>query len=392
MKKLPTLYKLDSKNKTRAWSIIINNDSFWTESGIVGMKMNISKPKFCKGKNIGRSNETSPEEQAEAEANAKWEKKTKDGYKNNKSEINLENFYEPMLAHKYEDRRSELSFPLYCQPKLDGIRCIIKKEGDEVVARTRKGRIIDTVPHITKKLKGFFLMYPNSVLDGELYNHQFKDNFNKIISLVRKQKPTRLNSDTDSSFKKKNLDFDNSLEESRKQIEYWIYDAPNIADVDEKILFSIRFAHISAQFGDINEYIKVVPTYEVSTESGLNGVYQQQLHEGFEGQIVRIDAPYENKRSKNLLKRKEFKDAEYLVVEIQEGEGNRVGTAKNLVCKDINTGKTFNSNIKGTFDYLKEILENKDKYIGKYATIKYFELTPDGVPRFPFAISFRDYE
>ena len=79
-------------------------------------------------------------------------------------------------------------------------------------------------------------------------------------------------------------------------------------------------------------------------------------------------------------------------MDIEEGSGNRSGTAKNLICKDEKTGKTFNSNIKGTFDYLSKILENKSEYIGKMATIKYFELTPDGVPRFPYAMSFRDYE
>ncbi len=108
--------------------------------------------------------------------------------------------------------------------------------------------------------------------------------------------------------------------------------------------------------------------------------------------MVRKNAQYENKRSATLLKRKEFTDAEYKVVDIEDGEGNRTGTAKHLVCYCPTTDKTFNSNIKGNFEYLKEILDNKDYYIGKLATIKFFELTPDGVPRFPYAIAFRDYE
>ena len=90
--------------------------------------------------------------------------------------------------------------------------------------------------------------------------------------------------------------------------------------------------------------------------------------------------------------RKDFTDSEYLVIGIEEGDGNRTGTAKNLTCKDEATGQIFNSNIKGTHEYLAEILENKDYYIGQQATIKYFELTPDGIPRFPYAIAFRDYE
>ena len=80
------------------------------------------------------------------------------------------------------------------------------------------------------------------------------------------------------------------------------------------------------------------------------------------------------------------------MIDINEGDGNRTGTAKNLVCKDETNSKIFNSNIKGTHEYLAEILVNKENYIGKQATIKFFELTPDGIPRFPYAIAFRDYE
>ena len=116
------------------------------------------------------------------------------------------------------------------------------------------------------------------------------------------------------------------------------------------------------------------------------------MDDGFEGQMVRVtDSPYQNKRSKNLLKRKEFIDEEFEVIDIEEGSGNRTGTVKHLVCKNKN-GKTFNSNVKGNFEYLEEILKNKKDYIGKLATIKFFQYTPDAVPRFPYAIGFRDYE
>ena len=179
MKKLPTLYKLDSKGKTREWTISFDGNSFWSAQGIVGKKIHKNKPTICKPKNIGRSNETSEEEQAELEAKAKWEKKRKDGYTQDIDSVKQKKFYQPMLAQNYEDRKGELSFPLYCQPKLDGVRCIILKEDGEVVAKTRNGRPIDTIPHIINKIKGFFLMYPDAILDGELYNHKLKHDFNK---------------------------------------------------------------------------------------------------------------------------------------------------------------------------------------------------------------------
>ena len=81
-----------------------------------------------------------------------------------------------------------------------------------------------------------------------------------------------------------------------------------------------------------------------------------------------------------------------LLIKIDIGNGNRAGTAKHLVCFCDKTNQTFNSNIKGSFDYLKEIYDNRKEYIGKLATIKFFQLTPDGIPRFPYAIGFRDYE
>jgi DNA ligase 1 len=393
MIKLPTLYKIDSKGKLREWNICFKEDRFWTEGGLVGMKMNVAKPTTCHPKNVGRANETTAEEQAESEARAKWDKKLNDGYANSPEEAENKKFYVPMLAQKFEDRLSEIKYPVLTQPKLDGIRCIMQLEGGEVVARTRNGRVIESIPHIVKSLKGFFLLDSLAVLDGELYNHDLKDNFNKITSLVRKQKPVRTASDTDSSFLKKQNSFETAMEESANIIEYWVYDAPNIDGLSENFLFSMRSIHLENSLNNLtSNCVKFVPTFEADNSDSLDAFYETYVGDGFEGQMVRVDSAYENKRSKNLLKRKSFQDSEYLVLDIEEGVGNRVGTAKNLICKDEKTGKTFNSNIKGSFEYLSTILNNKDEYIGKMATIKYFELTPDGIPRFPYAMSFRDYE
>jgi len=105
-----------------------------------------------------------------------------------------------------------------------------------------------------------------------------------------------------------------------------------------------------------------------------------------------LDAPYENKRSKYLLKRKEFKDEEFVILDIVEGFGNKSGMAGNMLFKNYK-GIEFHSNITGNRDYLRELLKNKKKYIGKKATVKYFNLTPvDEVPRFPYVTAIRDYE
>jgi len=391
IKKFDTLYKRDTKGKIRQWTIHAQGNKFWTEGGLVGMKMNVAKPTSCHSKNIGQANETSPEEQAQLEAQAKWEKKCKAGYFPNINDVDNKKFYEPMLAHNYKDRVDEVKFPVFTQPKLDGIRCIVRLEKEKVVAKTRNGKVIEAIPHITNSLENFFKANPEVILDGELYNHDLKDNFNKIVSLVRKQKPVKSAKMTDKAFAKKEKDYAERLEEGAGIIQYWIYDCPRIAQAKEKVPFSLRFTSLKGILQE-NDCIKFVPTTESFTQKSLNESYNEYLRDGYEGQMVRRDMGYEQKRSTFLLKRKEFQDAEYKVIDIEEGNGNRQGTAKHLVLMDAKSFQTFNSNIKGNFEYLAEILNNKDEYIGKLATIKFFEKTPDGIPRFPYAIGFRDYE
>ena len=135
-----------------------------------------------------------------------------------------------MLAHNYKDRQDELvgKFPHYSQPKLDGIRCIVRKEGDTLVGRTRNGKEIECIPHILKSLNGFFLAYPTAILDGELYNHDLRDNFNKITSLVRKQKPIQSEKMSDKVFARKVLEYKERLAEAEDTIQYHVYDAPRL--------------------------------------------------------------------------------------------------------------------------------------------------------------------
>lgn len=397
MQTLEKLYKVDSQGRLREWTMYIDGNSFYAVKGLVGMKLTQDKPTTSTAKNIGRSNETTEAEQAVAEAVAKWEKKLKEGYAKTPQDAEKKGFFDPMLAQSYDDRKQEvLEFfkssksCVYSQPKLDGIRCIVRLEDGEVVARTRNGRTIDTIPHILAHLSPYFFEDESLVLDGELYNHDLKHDFNKIVSLVRKQKPTQTKSDTEKSYKNKLDKFSKALDESKELVQYWIYDIPKSDTFRRRHLFSERFFAI-----DIfpNKFIKIVNTNFVANEEVLNNFYTEYMEKGYEGQMIRINHGYEQgKRSAKLLKRKDFVDAEYLVTDIEEGNGNRSGTAKHLVCYCPKQKTHFNSNIKGNFDYLAEILNNREEYIGKYATIKFFELTPDGIPRFPYALSFRDYE
>ena len=207
--------------------------------------------------------------------------------------------------------------------------------------------------------------------------------------------PVRSEKQTDKAFAKKEQAFKERMVEAKAMIQYWVYDCPRIGELDESNTFTERFEKMSKAYSfylQNDSSVVLVPTENISDKETLDVFYAEWLKKGFEGQMVRKDAPYENKRSFTLLKRKEFTDAEYKVLDIEEGDGNRTGTVKHLVCYCPTTDRTFNSNVKGNFEYLKEVLDNREYYIGQLATIKFFELTPDGIPRFPFAIAFRDYE
>ena len=214
IEKLQTLYKIDTQERLREWTMNIDGDKFYAIKGLVEGKKTQDKPTLATPKNVGRANETTGESQARFEAQAKFKKKLDTGYALTKEEAKVKKYYEPMLALNYKDRKGELTYPLYSQPKLDGIRCVVRQEDDVIIGRTRNGKEIECIPHILDSLKGFFMAFPNAVLDGELYNHEYKDNFNKITSLVRKQKPVRRKNQTDNAFAKKEKEYQERLNEA----------------------------------------------------------------------------------------------------------------------------------------------------------------------------------
>jgi DNA ligase-1 len=360
-----TLYKSDKKGKILQWTIEVEDNKFRTIEGFVDGKLTESKWTICKGKNIGKSNETSDSQQAVIEAKAKAVKKQDKGYYENIEDANLgTSFLEPMLAHSYSDYSNKIDIKnTYSQPKLDGIRCV----GTLNNLNTRNGKSINSAPHIINSVNLILENNPNIVaLDGELYNHELKNDFNKIVSLVKKAKPTK-----------------EDLIESGQLLQYHIYDLVMEGTFTERLEILQSLINYP--------YIKIVTTNKINTVEELDKDYQLFLNSGYEGQMIRIsNSLYEHKRSKNLLKRKEFIDEECEIVDIVEGIGNRSGGAGYVVCKY--NDKTFEAGIKGNYEYYTELLLNKDQYIGKNATIRYQNLTPKGVPRFGVMVTIRDYE
>lgn len=366
--KLPTLYARTQTGAVQCWCIEVENDAYRTEYGQLDGKIQTTNWTKCLATNEGRANARNPEEQALFEAQALWKKKKESGYYESVKDIDKTAFFEPMLAKKYEDYKDELELELFSQPKLDGLRCIVTKEG----MFSRNGKRYVSCPHIRKQLDAFFEAYPDVVIDGELYNHDLKHDFNKITSLVKKTKPTPAD-----------------LHETMQMVEYWVYDA--FIPEDSGRSFSKRLAFIEANFGLLGASIKIVSTTRVDAHTQqLDDLYSKYLDAGFEGQMIRADSKYENKRTKSLLKRKEFQDSEYTILDIVEGVGNKTGMAGAMVFRN-ELGHEFNANIKGTREFITDIWQNKDAYIGRQATVSYFNLTPDKrVPRFPYVIKIRE--
>lgn len=352
----PTLYTKDNLGKIRLWFVEQFDHQYQSVSGIVGGNLVTS------GITTARGNAQRPDaiEQATFEIEADYRKKRERGYYDDINNIGPVPFFEPMLAQKYDAKKVWASAEsVYTQPKLDGIRCIAKVDG----LWSRKGKPILSVPSIFEALRPAFDADPSAVFDGELYNHDFKDDFNQITSLVRKGEPLPA--------------------DKQALVQYHIYDDAT----DPLAPFGQRAVNLprKLQFGD---QLRLVPTNQATTPRDLDDLYGLYLEDGYEGQMVRLDGPYEiGSRSKLLLKRKEFQDAEYPIVEIVEGNGNWSGYAKRVTLR-LPDGRLFGAGIKGNQKQALELLQNKDSYVSKLATVRFFNLTPDGIPRFPVVVDF----
>ena len=275
----------------------------------------------------------------------------------------------PMLAHKVNENRIDFSKKVFIQPKLDGVRCIFTKDG----AYSRTGKQFHNLRHIELRLKGFFKLNPDIQLDGELYNHALRNDFEQIISLVRKQKPT-----------------DEDSRNAQHLIQYHVYDF-----ITESSSYENRLKWLMSNkvlwWGNV---IVPVETHRVNKyEEAANIHYDGFLKQGYEGSILRLNGPYEQKRSYNLQKFKDFSDTEATIIGYEAGKGKFTGLIGKFLMIDDNgiefgcpIGKGYN------YDDRRFILNNIHDYMGKRATFTYFERTKAGSYRHPLYKTIRDYE
>ena len=274
----------------------------------------------------------------------------------------------PMLAHKFDNNRVDWSLPVYIQPKLDGVRCLFTKDG----AYSRTGKKFMNLAHIELALMPFFKQQPDIVLDGELYNHKLKRDFEKIISLVRKQKPT----DTDR------LD-------AQHLVQFHCYDYFDGVRYDSYA--TRRDQLICSDIYDAQ--IKFVPAKRVYSYKQAREQHATYLSEGYEGSIIRLDGLYKHGRSYDLMKFKDFSDTEATIVGYEIGKGKRTGTLGKFMMLDDEGVRFGCPPGKGyTYKDLANMLKNIDSYIGKRATFTYFQRTQAGSYRHPLFKCLRNYE
>lgn len=368
---LPTLYKRTATGSIQQWHITVEVGTITVTHGQVGGKLQTTTDTIKSGKNAGRKNATAPEEQALKEANSQWTKKLKNGYvqdllsaKFGKTDSIIKGGVLPMLAKVYEDHKNKIKFPVMVQPKLDGHRCIAVIKNGNVSLWTRTRKRITSVPHIEDQLTYVAARVNhlrNAVLDGELYNHKFKKDFEAITSATRKKEAT----------------------EESAQIQYHVY------DLVSRQGFEDRYSGLSDIVIHGGDRVHLVDSVQVDSESQINGAFNRFLEEGYEGAMVRIlGILYENKRSSQLLKVKIFEDDEFEIIGVEEGRGKLQGHAGAFVLQD---GKEFfRAKMSGNTKKLKEYWQEKDKYIGQMLTVQFQGRTGDGIPRFPVGIRIRE--
>ena len=361
------LYKLDSKDKVRVWYVEVDGDTYTAYSGIDGGTLT-SKATKVKGKNIGRSNETTAEEQAVAEAHSKWRKKLeRELYK---LDLNDKALYQQCMlaldATKVGHRIKWDENDYVAQPKLNGVRCTTVYVDDKVKLFSRKGKEYK-VPHIQNQLLSLYRSMPKDKVnrelisfDGELYIHGVE--LGDITSAV---------SGNENTLKLKMNLFDLAI---------------------PKYNFSQRYKLLKYFLSQYKEKkdIELVKIFPVKDMDELKILHDNYVDDGYEGAILRdINSEYLfGKRGTGLFKYKEFQDAEFKIVAVVPDKDEKGA----ILVYQTETGELFNSRSTGTDEYREHQLNNPDEYIGKMGTVRFSNYLKSGVPEFGRGIAIRDYE
>lgn len=369
---LPTLYKVTATGSIQEWTVRVvldnNQATIVTKYGKVGGEIITAEEVVREGKNTGKKNETTPLQQAEKEAKARWKKKQdREGYTTSKDGVVQQDCISPMLAHPLKNVLAHTHYPCDAQRKFNGTRLIVQVVNGQVTLWSRKQAKVTSLPHIQAAYeKAFQGVLGTFIFDGECYRHGWP--LQKISGYFRTQEP----------------------KEGYLELKHCVYDMPSSDG---------PWSHREGRLVDIyslylhtSPCIELVEAVRVASEKEAWQLHDTWVQEGYEGAILRqLNYPYEfGKRSQGLAKLKKFQDAEFIIQSCKEGKGKFEGTAI-FTCLTPE-GKPFDCCAPGDLDQRAWFWHNRDKFIGKPLTVRYFELSQDGIPIFPVGIAIRDYE
>lgn len=441
----PKLYAQDKNGKIKVWTAAVVRRSSSAASviasrithGYINGKQQVAFRQCEAGKNIGRSNETTPLEQCISETRRKWlDKKEKEAYTETKpadcgegyGDISGNDFdggdggdgdgdggpFLPMLAQTFDPadlvagskKKKVIKFPCFVQPKLDGLRCVsyaVVRTGSndyEVALQSRTGAFFTGLPHIAAALRPYLSQHRNIVIDGELYTDKMP--FEELAGLIKKKKITAADV------------------ERLKKVKYHVYDiydhrkhdipfAERIGLLDAAVRRCVCVANdthaaslaaggrvLRSNTETVTEteteaaVVVLVRTEKIAVLSEFRRLFAEFVESGYEGIMLRNAAGVyrANYRSNDLQKYKEFMEDEYRIIDFTQGEGRDAG-AVIWVCETAD-GKEFTVRPRGTMEQRREWFNNGESYIGKKLTVIYQELTEEGKPRFPVGKAVRD--
>lgn len=382
-----TLYKLDTKSKTRQWSIEVTRHEDGTatiikEHGIIEGKLVSESRKVSKGKNLGKSNETSAYTQAVSDAQNEITKQLKGEYVRSLDDLRqagdlATGIKEPMTAKTYDPtlkasgskNLAKLKVDpeeLVClQDKIDGLRCTVIIDENTEDFRSRTGEVYQSIPHIAASLRASYQRLGLSgkiVLDGELYTTAVS--FNILSGILRKERTSER---------------DLAIE---KELRYILYDVMLSDTYETRLAFVMNFRD------RVNNVDLIAYDFVKFTEKNVEKYHQEALERGSEGTMIRrLSAPYENKRSWQLMKYKSWLEEEFKIVGFEQMEG--VDTLGAIVFETRDGKQTFNSTLNAPDDECKEVWDNKEKYLPLWGQVRFQNYSEYGIPRIPKCVAFR---
>lgn len=355
---MTTLYKTTKTGAIQQWSVEVQGDSFICTYGQVDGAMQTQTTK-CEPKNVGRSNETTPEQQAILEAEALVTKKLKSGYSYDKTApvtVQL-----PQKVKSYQDQLKNVIFPCISTPKLNGVNATYWLMPDNSLKLTsRGGETYPAIPHLEDSVRTLMNFLGTTALNGELYIHG--EHLQDIQSAVKKPK------------------------ELSKQLEFNVFELPLIPgsyEVKHKIMQD-TLEELSNFFEDTNNKVLLLTGVECHSHEDIEVHYNQCMQAKLEGTVIyNIRAVYKfNTRSSDVFKYKKVQSKEFLIASYELDKNK-------LPVFIMNVGEQFfKAKPKGT----KEFWANFDfqDYRDQWATIEFETYSKAGIPLKPIFIGLRD--